>query len=70
MSILYKNKYNLRNFLTYLRILQVNYGKLAMCIAFRGLNKTLLTMHLSVLETTIRATSRALQYWNIAFKRP
>ena len=34
------------------------------------MNTTLLPTYLALLETTIRATSRALQYWNIAFKRP
>ena len=43
---------------------------IAICLAFIRLNTTLLATHLALLETTIRATSRALQYWNIAFKRP
>ena len=38
--------------------------------SFYTMNTTLLPTYLALLETTIRATSRALQYWNMAFKRP
>ena len=38
-------------------------------IGFRRLNTILIATHLPVLEINTRATSRALQYWNIAFKR-
>jgi len=38
-------------------------------IAFIGLNTSLLTTHLAVLETAIVATCGALQYWNMVFKR-
>tara|TARA_B100000780_G_C20860239_1_gene341973 strand:+ start:215 stop:469 length:255 start_codon:yes stop_codon:yes gene_type:complete len=51
-------------------ILLVKNTKMSIYQAFRRLNSPLLTTDLAVLETTIRATSRALQYWNIAFKSP
>ena len=35
--------------------------KITVYIAFRGLNSSLLTTYLAVLETLTRATSRALQ---------
>jgi len=34
------------------------------------MNTTLLATDLALLETTIGASSRALQYWNMAFKQP
>ena len=39
-------------------------------MTFKKLNITLLRTHLDGLETAFRGISRALQYWNIPFKRP
>ena len=43
---------------------------MAIYIDFMRLNTVLLTTHLALAKIAIRATSRALQLWNIAFKRP
>ena len=49
---------------------QIKTLKMRIYIGFRKVNTSLLTAHLTVLETNVRANSRALQYWNIAFKEP
>jgi hypothetical protein len=39
-------------------------------IAFIRMNTAVLATYLALLEITISAPFRALQYWNMAFKRP
>ena len=52
------------------KVYNSNSLKTLVYMTFKKLNMPLLGTYLDVLETAIRDIFRALQYWNIPFKRP